>query len=106
MGAIKDAELSGDDDRENDEEEIRCKSSNVDSVVSQSKMSQNLDQDDLDASSRLPAGRRRDLYQVPLLQQDVPVEGDVQLRGSYHEEFPQPKEAEVLCCFGKFWGDC
>ena len=54
-------------------------------------------QDDLGASSGLPAGRRGDWYQVPLLQEGVPVQEDVQLQGSHHEGFLQVKEADVLC---------
>ena len=112
--ASKDAELSEEAVSRNDDEENRCKSSNVIGVESQSNTSHNLQesgstpspQDDLGASSGLPAGRRGDWYQVPLLQEDIPVERDVQLQGSIHEEFPQVEEAEVLRGFGKFWGDC
>ena len=111
--ATVDAQLLRDASR-NDEEDNRCKSSNIDIVESQSNVCQNFQepgstpspQDDLEASRGLPAGRRGDWYQVPLLQEDVHAEGDGQLQGSYHEEFPQVKEAAVLCGLGKFWGDC
>jgi hypothetical protein len=102
-----------------DNEENRCTTSNLTSVESQSNLCQNLQepgstsspQDDLEATSRMPARSRGDWYQVSLLSDDEHVEddckeGDVKLQSSFNEEFPQVKEAEVICGLGKFWGDC
>ena len=107
-------ELSSRNDEEN-----RCTRSSYLGVDSQSNLCQNLQepgstsspQDDLEGTSRMSARRRGDWYQVPLIPEDEHVEddceeGDVKLHGSFHEEFPQVKEAEVLCGLGKFWGDC
>ena len=86
--AVEATKLSGDAVRRNDDEENWRKSSNVNSVESQSNLCQNLKepgstsspQDDLGSSSEFPAGRRGDWYHVPLLQEGVPVQGDVQFQ--------------------------
>ena len=114
VGTTKETELSGDAANRDNVDESRCKTSNLYSFGAHSNMCQTMlepsstpsPQDDQGVSSGLPAGRWGDWYQVPLLQESGHVQGDVQLLGSLHEEFPQVKEAEVLCGLEKFWGDC
>jgi hypothetical protein len=66
-----------------DEEEIRYTSSNFMRFETETNMCQNLQepgstsspQSDLGTSSGMPARSRGDWYQVPLLLEDIPVEG-------------------------------